>query len=76
MNNYASSVADPRFPRGGGANPPLGGAKIRFLPKFPPDCMKLKEFGPGEEGVRGVGLGIRGYERLGFYSHWGVTFFT
>ena len=31
-------VADPGFPRGGGAN--------TILPKFPKNCMKLKEFGP------------------------------
>ena len=38
-------VADPGFPRGGGANSP-GGHTI--LPYFPKNCMKLKEFGfPG-----------------------------
>ena len=37
---------DPGLPRGGGANP-SGGANIQFLPNFPKNCMKLKEFGPG-----------------------------
>ena len=45
-----SPVADPGFPRGGGANS-LGGANIRFCqPNFPKNCMKLKEFGPSEGG--------------------------
>ena len=38
-------VADPGFPRGGGANSP-GGRQHTILPKFPKNCMKLKEFGP------------------------------
>ena len=40
------SVADPGFPRGGGANSPGGGRQHTILPKFPKNCMKLKEFGP------------------------------
>ena len=40
-----SSVADPGFPRGGGAT--LRGCQYTILPKFPKNCMKLKEFGPG-----------------------------
>ena len=40
-------VADPGFPRGGGANSPRGGGRQRtILPNFPKNCMKLKEFGP------------------------------
>ena len=40
-------VADPGFPRGGGANSPGGGGRQHtILPKFPKNCMKLKEFGP------------------------------
>ena len=40
------AVADPRFPRGGFANSPgRGDSNIRFFPKFPKYCMKLKEFG-------------------------------
>ena len=40
-------VADPGFPRGGGANSP-GGRQNTILPKIPKNCMKLKEFGlPG-----------------------------
>ena len=41
----AGAVADPGFPRGGGANHP-GGRQRTILPKFPKNCMKLKEFGP------------------------------
>ena len=39
-------MADPGFHRGGGANSP-GGRQHTILPKFPKNCMKLKEFGPG-----------------------------
>ena len=39
------AVADPGFPRGGGANSP-GGRQHTILPKFLKNCMKLKEFGP------------------------------
>ena len=35
-------VADPGFPQGGGANSKGG----YYLANFPPNCMKLKEFGP------------------------------
>ena len=45
------SVADPGFPRGGGANSP-GGRQHTILPNFPKNCMKLKEFGPGGGGAR------------------------
>ena len=38
-------VADPGFPRGGGANSP-GGRQHMILSNFPKNCMKLKEFGP------------------------------
>ena len=41
------SVADPGFPRGGGANPQGGGTNLLFGKKFPENCMKMKEFGPG-----------------------------
>ena len=40
------TVADPGFPRGGAANPP-GGRQHTILPKFPKNCMKLKEFRRG-----------------------------
>ena len=40
-----STVADPGFPRGVGANSP-GGRQHTNLPNFPKNCMKLKEFGP------------------------------
>ena len=37
-------MADLGFPRGGGANS-RGGRQHTILPKFPKNCMKLKEFG-------------------------------
>ena len=40
------AVADPGFPRGGGANPQGGGASLLFGQHFPKNCMKMKEFGP------------------------------
>ena len=46
------TVADPGFPRGGGANSPGGGRQHTNLPNFPKTCMKLKEFGLGEGGGR------------------------
>ena len=39
-------MADPGFPRGGGANSPGGGHQHAILPNFPKNCMNLKEFGP------------------------------
>ena len=39
------AVADPGFPRGGGANSP-GVAPTYEFAKFSQNCMKLKEFGP------------------------------
>ena len=46
------AVADPGFPRGGGANSPEG-RQHTILPNFPENCMKLKEFGPrGGRGAR------------------------
>ena len=44
-------MADLGFPRGGGANSP-GGRQHTILPKFPKNCMKLKEFGPRGGGAR------------------------
>ena len=38
-------MADPGFLRGG-APTPKGGGQHTILPKFPENCMKLKEFGP------------------------------
>ena len=38
-------VADPGFPRDGGINS-SGGRQHTILPKFPKNCMKLKEVGP------------------------------
>ena len=45
LRSGKKSVADPGFPRGGGANSP-GGRQHMILPIFPENCMKLKEFGP------------------------------
>ena len=39
-------MADLGFRRGGGANSP-GGRQHTISPKYPKNCMKLKEFGPG-----------------------------
>ena len=41
------SMADPGFPRGGGANSP-GGHQHTIFPNVPKNCMELKEFGPPE----------------------------
>ena len=38
------SVADPGFPRGGGANPKGGGRQPIISPIFPENCMKMKKF--------------------------------
>ena len=46
VTNATCAVADPGFPRGGGANSPRGRQHM-ILPNFPKNCMKLKEFGPG-----------------------------
>ena len=45
------SVADPGFPRGDAANSPEG-RQYTILPKFPKNCMNMKEFGPGGGGAR------------------------
>ena len=34
-DHYLEAVVDPGFPRGGGDNPPGGGANIRFCQIFP-----------------------------------------
>ena len=50
--HLSNSVADLGFPRGGGANSPAG-RQHTISPKFPKNCMKLKEFGPqGGGGAR------------------------
>ena len=40
----SKSGADPEFLVGGGANPPGGGANLRFCQKIPKNCMKLRTF--------------------------------
>ena len=52
------SVADPGFPRGGGANPQGWGTNLLFGQKFPENCMKMKEFGP-RRGARVPGTPLR-----------------
>ena len=42
----SSSVVDPGFLPGGGANSKEGCEKLLFGHLFPKNCMKLKEFGP------------------------------
>ena len=41
------SVADPGFPRGGGANPKGGGRQPIIWPIFPKNCMKMKFWAGG-----------------------------
>ena len=45
-----SSMADPGFPRGGGANPRGGGAPTYDFAKFSQKLHELKESGPGGGG--------------------------
>ena len=56
MKIWKMAVADPEFPRGGGAEPPGGWRQHTVLLKFPKNCMKLKEFEPGGRGVGDGGL--------------------
>ena len=45
LHNYnALSGADSGFPVGWDANPPGGGANLRFCQNFPKNCMKLQTF--------------------------------
>ena len=51
-SSLGSSVADPGFSQGGANSPGGGGCQHTILPKFPENCMKLKEFGcPGGGGA-------------------------
>ena len=51
LNINVLAVADPGFPQGWGANPRGGGGPPTYdLPKFPKNCIELKEFGPPGEG--------------------------
>ena len=43
---------DPRFPVGGGANPPGGVRQHTNLPDFPKNCMKLRKFWSVGGGMR------------------------
>ena len=51
FNIEVETVADPGFPRGGGANCQRGGANLLFWSIFPENCMNMKEFGPRGGGV-------------------------
>ena len=69
-----SSVADPGFPGGGGANSPGGGGRQHtILRKFPKNCMKLKEFGPPLRSATGHSFRLANqiHERFKFYSKFG-----
>ena len=46
-NNNPLPVADPGFPRGGGANPKGGGANLLFGQLFLKTAWKWRNFGPG-----------------------------
>ena len=43
---WTYAVADPGFPRGGGANPKGGGANLKFGQFFPKTAWKWRNFGP------------------------------
>ena len=49
--NKQTSVADPGFPRGEGANP-KGERQPIIWPIFPENCMKMKKFWARGGGVR------------------------
>ena len=49
---HSQAVADPGFPRRGGANFQSGGANLLFGQIFTQNCMKMKEFGPRGGGAR------------------------
>ena len=53
---FVITVADPGFPRRGGANPQGRDANVLFGQKIPENCMKMKEFGPRGGGVPGAPL--------------------
>ena len=55
---FSYSVADPGFPRGGGANPQGGGANLLCSQKCPKTWMEMKEFRP-REGARVPGTPLR-----------------
>ena len=63
-------MADPGFPRGGDANPQGGGANLLFSPKFPENCMKMKEFRPRGGGRASLATPLdppmRSHERKSF----------
>ena len=44
------AVVVPGFPRGGGANSQGRGANLISGQKFPKNCIKMKDFGPGGRG--------------------------
>ena len=76
-------VADPGFPRGGGANSPRGAANIRFCQKFPKTAWNWKNFGPRGGGASKILLcrsatdffpGTKQIIRLKFFFLWEIQF--
>ena len=63
------SVADPGFPRRGGANPQGGGANLLFCPIFTENCMKMKEFGPGGGGRASLAPPLRSANAFASVMH-------
>ena len=67
-------MADPEFPRGGGANSP-GGRQHTISPNFPKNRMKLKEFrSPGGARVPRAPLrsatGSECYQEMPIFPIW------
>ena len=51
-----------------GAPTPLGGRQHTILPKFPKNCMKLKEFGPGDACKILVRRSVTGFPSATFFA--------
>ena len=52
-------MADPEFPRRGGATPKVGVKTYYLANFFLKNCMKMKEFGPSGGGARVPGAPLR-----------------
>ena len=50
------SVADPEFPRGGGANPRGGGAPTYDFAKFSQKLHEIERYGPRESGASKISV--------------------
>ena len=67
------AVADPGFPPGRRQLPPGGGRQHTFLPNFPENCMKSKEFGrPGGGGGGASDNSKLFYRSLSLYRTWSL----